>query len=133
MTLAALPNLAIIAVLASQEDTQQPGSMDTTALAIISRLMAHNYWTILFQIQQQLEKRLCVIIILCSRLSSNVGWYVMWVQATEIIPTSVRGTGTNVAGLIAAAVTFAAPYITVIVSKSIESTCMKFLEWSYLF
>ena len=37
MTLAALPNLAIIAVLASQEDTQQPGSMDTTALAIISR------------------------------------------------------------------------------------------------
>ena len=61
MTLAALPNLAIIAVLASQEDTQQPGSIDTTALAIISRLMAHNYWTILFQIQQQLEKRLCVI------------------------------------------------------------------------
>ena len=59
MTLAALPNLAIIAVLASQEDTQQPGSMDTTALAIISRLMAHNYLTIFFQIQQQLEKRLC--------------------------------------------------------------------------
>ena len=46
MTLAALPNLAIIAVLASQEDTQQPGSMDTTALAIISRLVAHNYLTI---------------------------------------------------------------------------------------
>ena len=39
MTLAALPNLAIIAVLASQEDTQQPGSIDTTALAIISRLV----------------------------------------------------------------------------------------------
>ena len=55
MTLAALPNLAIIAVLASQEDTQQPGSMDTTALAIISRLVAHN-----LQFQQQLEKRLCV-------------------------------------------------------------------------
>ena len=57
----------------------------------------------------------------------------MWVQATEIIPTSVRGTGTNVAGLIAAAVTFAAPYITVIVSKSIESISVRFLEWSYLF
>lgn len=50
------------------------------------------------------------------RLSSNVGWYVMWVQATEIIPTSVRGTGTNVAGLVAAASTFAVPYVTVIVS-----------------
>ena len=51
-----------------------------------------------------------------ARLSSNVGWYVMWVQAIEIIPTNVRGTGANLASLIANFPVIGVSHLTAVVS-----------------
>ena len=30
---------------------------------------------------------------MASKTASNVGWFIMWVQAIEIFPTSLRNTG----------------------------------------
>ena len=55
-------------------------------------------------------------LVITGRIFSNIAWYVMWIQAMEILPTDVRGTGTNITGLIGACIGLSAPYITMLVS-----------------
>ena len=53
---------------------------------------------------------------ICARVTGNVGWFIMWVQAVEIFPTCVRVSGMNLAAMSANAVTTAAPYVVLLVS-----------------
>ena len=58
---------------------------------------------------------------LIARFSSNIGWYIMWVQAMEIIPTNVRGTGCNIAGMIAAIAVIGCPQLVAFVSLKMKA------------
>ena len=34
-----------------------------------------------------------VVMSIVSKLASNVGWFIMWVQCIEVFPTPLRGSG----------------------------------------
>jgi len=46
-----------------------------------------------------------------SKVASNVGWFVMWVQCVEIFPTSLRNTGITICGIVATVVTTTGPFV----------------------
>ena len=56
-----------------------------------------------------------------SKISSNIGFFVVCVQAVEVFPTSVRCTGRNVAAIIATILAIGAPYLTLMVGIYLPS------------
>ena len=51
-----------------------------------------------------------VILTIFSKIASNVGWFIMWVQCVEVFPTPLRGTGMNVSVMVSTLVTMTGPY-----------------------
>jgi len=46
-----------------------------------------------------------------SKVASNVGWFIMWVQCVEIFPTSLRSTGITIASVVAALGAMTGPFV----------------------
>jgi len=55
--------------------------------------------------------QLVVGLTIASKVASNVGWFIMWVQCIELFPTPLRGTGMNVAVVVSTLVTMTGPYV----------------------
>ena len=52
-----------------------------------------------------------------ARVFSNIAWYVMWIQAMEVLPTDTRGTTTNICSLLANLANLSSPYIVLLVNN----------------
>lgn len=46
-----------------------------------------------------------------SKLASNVGWFLMWVQCIEIFPTSLRSTGLTISATFASLICMTGPFV----------------------
>ena len=58
-----------------------------------------------------------VVLSVLSKIASNVGWFIMWVQCIEVFPTPLRGTGMNLCVMISTVVTMSGPYVVDLVSQ----------------
>merc|ERR550517_708763 len=54
---------------------------------------------------------LLVGLTIASKTASNVGWFIMWVQAIEIFPTALRNTGLTVSAVVATLICMTGPYV----------------------
>jgi len=63
--------------------------------------------TILVNHDEQAVRALTIV----SKVSSNIGWFVMWVQAIEIFPVSLRNTGISIASVFATLVSMTGPFV----------------------
>ena len=54
---------------------------------------------------------------IAAKTVSNVAWFIMWVQAVELFPTTLRVTGANFAAIVANIVSSVAPYVILLVSS----------------
>lgn len=61
-----------------------------------------------------------VILSVFSKIASNVGWFIMWVQCIEVFPTPLRGTGMNVSVMISTLVTMTGPYVVDLGSQDLR-------------
>jgi len=52
-----------------------------------------------------------VILSIFSKIASNVGWFIMWVQCIEVFPTPLRGTGMNVSVMVSTLIGMTGPYV----------------------
>merc|ERR1719474_853451 len=62
---------------------------------------------ILVHYDQQAVRALTIV----SKVASNIGWFVMWVQAVEIFPTSLRNQGITIASVFATLVSMTGPFV----------------------
>jgi len=46
-----------------------------------------------------------------SKVASNVGWFIMWVQCIEIFPTSLRSSGLTISATVAALICMTGPFV----------------------
>ena len=51
------------------------------------------------------------VLAFAAKVVSNICWFIMWVQCVELLPTSIRVTGSNVAALVSTIVSTSAPYV----------------------
>ena len=59
-----------------------------------------------------------VVLSVLSKIASNVGWFIMWVQCIEVFPTPLRGTGMNLCVMISTVVTMSGPYVVDLVRQT---------------
>lgn len=52
-----------------------------------------------------------VVMSIVSKLASNVGWFIMWVQCIEVFPTPLRGSGMNLCVMISTVVSMTGPFV----------------------
>merc|ERR1719187_691762 len=52
-----------------------------------------------------------VILTIFSKIASNVGWFIMWVQCIEVFPTPLRGSGMNLCVMISTVVSMTGPFV----------------------
>jgi len=61
-----------------------------------------------------------VVLSVFSKIASNVGWFIMWVQCIEVFPTPLRGTGMNVSVMVSTLVTMTGPYVVDLGSQDLR-------------
>jgi MFS family permease len=79
------------------------GCMAITTLAFASIVL-------LTSIDPSLGTAVIVLSVL-SKLASNVGWFIMWVQCIEVFPTPLRGTGMNLCVMISTVISMTGPFV----------------------
>merc|ERR1719278_1995107 len=65
----------------------------------------------IFVVEDERYGGLLVGLTMASKTASNVGWFIMWVQAIEIFPTPLRNTGLTVSAVVATLVCMTGPYV----------------------
>lgn len=80
-------------------------------------LTSITYAVIVILLKFEVEGSIVTGLAITAKTFSNIGWFIMWVQAVEIFPTTLRVTGSNFAALVANILCTTAPYIILLVSN----------------
>ena len=74
-------------------------------------LTAINYAIIVALLNYDVEGAVITGLAITAKSINNIAWFIMWVQAIELFPTTMRVTGSNFAALVANIVGTCIPYV----------------------